>query len=105
MVEVKTSRSDFQRDKHKPVRRNPERGVGHFRFYFTEPGLIYIDELPPSWGLAECHLRRVSVVKSAEWQQQNEASEVMMMYSLLRRAERRGLLTQCLAMKWGGSGI
>lgn len=53
IVEVKTSREDFFKDQHKPHRRNPELGLGLYRYFMVPKGLISIDELPEKWGLIE----------------------------------------------------
>lgn len=46
IVEVKTSRSDFLRDRTKKCRQNPIEGIGNFRWYFAPQGIIGKDELP-----------------------------------------------------------
>ena len=53
LVECKASRSDFRSDAAKPYRRNPETGMGEFRYYLTPKGLLDLDEIPPRWGLIE----------------------------------------------------
>lgn len=63
LVECKASRADFLRDAKKLFRRNPEMGMGQFRFYMTPPGLVLTsDELPKGWGLVEVHDRTVKVI-------------------------------------------
>ncbi|QGZ16121.1 hypothetical protein Kuja_1300 [Vibrio phage vB_VchM_Kuja] len=52
-IEAKATRSDFLKDKTKPHRKDPSRGVGHYRFYIAPKGLISVDELPERWGLLE----------------------------------------------------
>lgn len=52
-IEVKVTRSDFLKDKTKNHRKNPETGVGHYRFYIAPKELISVDELPARWGLLE----------------------------------------------------
>lgn len=49
LVEVKVSRSDFLRDKHKPHRHTG--GLGDFRYYMCPEGMIKIEDLPDRWGL------------------------------------------------------
>lgn len=49
LVEVKVSRSDFLRDKHKPHRQTG--GLGDFRYYMCPEGIITLDDLPDKWGL------------------------------------------------------
>ncbi|MEB2440984.1 adenylosuccinate synthase [Citrobacter braakii] len=49
LVEVKVSRSDFLRDKHKPHRQRG--GLGDYRYYMCPEGIININDLPDRWGL------------------------------------------------------
>lgn len=51
LVEVKTSRSDFLRDKFKPHRQLGIGGLGDFRYYLSPEGIITLDDLPDGWGL------------------------------------------------------
>lgn len=51
VIECKTSRQDFIKDREKPHR--IEGGVGNFRFFLCPEGLITVDELPERWGLIE----------------------------------------------------
>ena len=54
MFECKASRADFLKDRDKPFRVCPESGVGDFRFYLTNEGVIKsADELPAGWGCYE----------------------------------------------------
>ena len=53
VVECKVTRADFVRDRAKPFRQKPEKGVGSERYYLTPPGLVKIEELPAGWGLLE----------------------------------------------------
>lgn len=66
LVECKTSRADFLRDRHKLVRRLPELGCGNYRYYITPRGLLKIEELPEKWGLLEIRGKIVRVLKKAE---------------------------------------
>lgn len=50
VVEVKTTRSDFHKDKAKIFRQNGD-GMGDWRFFLCPPKLITIDDLPEGWGL------------------------------------------------------
>lgn len=54
LVEVKVSRSDYWRDRHKPSHR-ADALPGSERWYLTPPGLIRPDELADGWGLIEAH--------------------------------------------------
>lgn len=51
VIECKTSRTDFFRDKKKMCRHCPSLGMGEERIYFCPAGLIGIEEVPESWGL------------------------------------------------------
>ena len=54
LFECKATRSDFLKDKLKPFRIVPESGMGDFRFYLTNEGVIKsVDELPQGWGCYE----------------------------------------------------
>ncbi len=55
LIECKASRNDFLRDKKKRSRRFPKQGLGNWRYYMAEPGMIGPDELPENWGLLEVH--------------------------------------------------
>ena len=59
LIECKTSRADFLQDKKKYSRKFPEHGLGNWRYYMAEPGLIKPDELPERWGLLEVHPKLV----------------------------------------------
>jgi hypothetical protein len=93
LVECKTSRADFLRDRHKPTRRIPELGCGNYRYYMTPRGLLRIEELPEKWGLLEIHGKIVRVVKKAESFSDDgvRAREFRMLYSqvyLMQEKER-----------------
>jgi len=51
LIECKTSRADFIKDAEKHFRNFPEKGMGNFRLFLCEDGLINKDELPLGWGL------------------------------------------------------
>ena len=52
VLEIKTSRSDFNADKSKPFRANPDQGMGDFRYYMCPKGLIKESDLAGTkWGL------------------------------------------------------
>lgn len=85
VVEAKTSRSDFLADLKKPFRVHPQEGMGLYRYYICEPGIISEEMLPERWGLL--HVvpgGRVKIVKfSKSFTEVNYAAE-------------RRLLTACL---------
>lgn len=59
LVECKTSRSDFHRDRKKLSRRNPDMGPGQIRYYMAPEGLLQPEEIPDGWGLLEIRGRTV----------------------------------------------
>lgn len=85
LVECKTSRSDFLRDKHKYHKNAPEKGMGEYRYYMCPEGVIKVDDLPPFWGLLYLKNGRVSVIKKAEWQASHMDNERTFLVSILRR--------------------
>lgn len=61
LVEAKVSRADFLADRNKPFRKNPDHGIGDFRYYLAPRGLIAEHDLPPQWGLIEYTGRGLTV--------------------------------------------
>ena len=51
LVECKSSREDFLKDKKKLFRITPSEGMGDYRFYMCPPNVIKIEDLPDGWGL------------------------------------------------------
>jgi len=99
LIEVKCSRSDFFADKKKHFRVNPETGMGDWRFFMCEPGIIGVDDLPPGWGLL--YVKGSRVMKVHGWPPNtqwfygkpfagNKQAECDFMYSALRRMVVRG---------------
>jgi hypothetical protein len=94
LIECKVSREDFRRDATKPSRKDPLKRVGQKRYYLTPPDLIKREELPEGWGLLEYVDRHVLVRKLAKAESFNHvaaSNEVLILTSLLRRAEIRGV--------------
>lgn len=64
MVEVKCSMSDFYADFKKPERNGENVGVGNYRLYLAEQGVLNHDKIPDGWGLLEVTPKgKVEVVK------------------------------------------
>ncbi len=61
LIEAKVSRSDFKADKHKPIHSAPHTCPGQERWYLTPPGLLFANEIPDGWGLAEVGARSVRI--------------------------------------------
>lgn len=51
LVESKTSRANFLADKKKPWRMEPASGMGNYRLFLCQQGIIKPDDLPNKWGL------------------------------------------------------
>lgn len=66
LIEVKVTRSDFLKDKHKPWRQGDKTGYGMRRAYLAPKGLIKHDEIPYGWELLEVYGKtspRIQVTK------------------------------------------
>lgn len=50
LIEAKCSRADLLADRKKRFRKNPSLGMGDWRFFISEPGIISVEDLPPGWG-------------------------------------------------------
>ena len=96
LIEIKVSRQDFLKDKNKPFRKNPEQGVGKYRFYCCPKDLIKIEDLPNNWGLIYCENNKLKIVHNpyckslkgniyTEGFIYNKDAERAIMYSALRR--------------------
>ena len=86
MIEVKVSRSDFLCDFKKPFRKNPEKGVGQYRYYCCPYGLIKEDEVPENWGLLYLNDKnKIEIIKVAEMQKSNMIAERNILISMIRR--------------------
>jgi len=87
LIECKASRSDFLADSKKSFRRFPESGMGDFRYYFTPPGLIKVEELPSGWGLLELHGAKVFRIVEATHIPKDHRTEIALLVSALRRVD------------------
>ena len=85
LVEVKVSRFDFQRDRHK-VSHRAKRLMGSRRWSFTPPGVIRPEEVPEGWGLVEAHARSVCVkIMAPHCEDRNMEEEVRLLTSAAQR--------------------
>ena len=86
LVEVKTSRSDFLKDRCKPFRISPAKGVGNFRYYISPPNIIKPNEIPEYWGLLQINENeKIEIIKVAQNQFANTECERTILLSLIRR--------------------
>ena len=103
LLEAKCTRSDLLADRKKVFRKEPEKGMGDWRFYICEPGVISIDDLPPGWGLLHVVKGRVKKVHgwpgNVDWCvtsrkpfKANKQAECDYMFSALRRLDQQGYL-------------
>ena len=92
LVECKISRADFFVDRDKPFRRKQEMGLGCERFYLTPAAMIREEELPPGWGLLECHNRKIKLLRPAAKNLRTATGfryEMNLLLASLRRVEIR----------------
>lgn len=111
LIEVKSSRADFLCDKRKPFRKNPDFGMGTYRFYMCPWGLIKPADLPQGWGLIWVdHTLKPKIVINPYcktltgniWTDglvKNFRAENELMYSALRRLHIRGHIEEIYEIK------
>lgn len=85
LVECKSSLADYRADSQKPWRRNPEMGMGCYRYYCAPASLLNPDTLPPKWGLLEWDGRKVRETKKAEPHECQPRQEISLLVSAMRR--------------------
>lgn len=93
LLEIKMSRSDFKADLKK--RHRQSEGIGTKRYYLCPEDLLKAEELPLGWGLLYCSIKgNVSVIKeSEEFEQRDIRNEFSVLYSIIRRSLKRGVLS------------
>ena len=90
LIECKTSKSDFKRDKKKMFRSVPQMGMGKYRFYMCPTGLIEKNELPDNWGLIYVSEKGVAkLIVKPKSQYCNLKAEHSYMYSIMRRTYKK----------------
>ena len=101
LIEVKCSRSDFLADRKKHFRIDPTAGMGDWRFFMSEPGIIGVKDLPDGWGLLHVSGRKVIKVygwpPNSYWLMRkpfvaNKQAECDFLYSALRRIKNEVLI-------------
>lgn len=87
MIEVKTSRADFLKDKKKQFRNEQfaKYAMGNYRYYLAPTGIINIEDLPEKWGLLEWDGKKINTIKQAEEQKCENHGELAMLCSIMRR--------------------
>lgn len=107
LLEAKCSRADLLADKRKIFRIEPEKGMGDWRFYLSEPGVVTLNDLPHGWGLLHVINGRVKKIygwpgnglwvnRNSKPFEANKQAECDYMHSALRRLEMRGDLKKVL---------
>lgn len=103
LIECKMSASDFNADAKKWFREHPDFGMGRLRYYLCPHGLITPEMIPENWGLiwtrGATHVK--TKVHATPFLEFNLRSEIVFMYSMLRRAQflvAPRSLNECL--KW-----
>lgn len=94
LIECKVSRSDFLKDWLKGGRNRGPNHLGNRRYYFVPKGLLSPDDIPEGWGLVYPGDKRVHIVKKSPLHSEPEikVEESVILFSLARRAVRRGYL-------------
>ena len=100
LVECKTSRADFLRDKKKIFRHYLDGGMGDFRWYLTLPNIIKsVDELPKNFGWLEYDGKKVKILHKATYQpHKNDSYEASVLISVIKRigqTEPEGCSIRC----------
>jgi hypothetical protein len=100
LIECKTSRSDFFADRKKIFRQMPEQGIGDYRFFLCDEGLIKPEDLPERWGLLWWNgkqVKRIVGPKGNIWSnfpefkfEKDSRQEYKIFFSALRRVQLRG---------------
>ena len=100
LIEVKVSRSDFLADRNKKFRKNPEQGMGDWRFYFAPKGVLTVDDMPDGWFLIEWTGKRAmcknfqfhNCIHHSPPNKGNKDCEVQLLTSALNRFRVRNML-------------
>lgn len=88
IIESKTSRSDFLKDKQKSHRKSD--GIGDFRFFLSKENLILEQDLYDDWGLLYTDGKKVWVVKEPiKRVDRTYEAERCLMYSIIRRINKK----------------
>ena len=89
LVECKVSVMDFYADRQKPWRKDPNLGVGYYRYFLTPPALIdpLRHSLPDRWGLLEVRGNRIRMIVRAG---RHEVRNLKREMKLLIQPERFG---------------
>lgn len=85
MIEVKTSRSDFLKDKEKFYRTHLDHAVGNYRYYLCPEDVIHPLEIPKGWGLLWRVDGAIKLVAIASKTDTYNIGELAILCSIMRR--------------------
>jgi len=105
VIECKTSLSDFRADQKKEHRHPLVKSkLGNHRFYLCPANLIAPDLIPEGWGLLYCHPGKITTEIPAPRHDEPEVreEEYLVLYSIARRAEKRGMMPSIVGEEPGG---
>jgi len=109
LIECKSSRADFLKDKTKTFRADPNLGMGDWRFYLCPPKIILPEDLPEGWGLLWATPKTIQKIAGIDgntsWYSKkpfagDKHCENQMLVSALRRLTLRGYLPEIYKGDW-----
>jgi hypothetical protein len=89
LIECKSSRADFRRDKDKWFRHGGL-GMGQRRYFMAPIGVVPQDELPDGWGLLEVEGTKVRTIVDNSlrfYDEHRAAAELPLLVACLRQAQ------------------
>lgn len=101
IIEVKTSKADFIKDRLKFIR-NPQNkrfAMGNYRYYLMPSGLVPIENIPENWGLLEWDGKQITLRKSAPFQECENRCELSLLCSIMRREGIKSQIFNCRKTK------
>ena len=88
LIECKTSKADFKKDKDKPVRVYPTMGMGDKRYFLCPSGIISPEELPQGWGLLYADKKNIRIIQESDKFETTKQYELVAMISMVRRFQK-----------------
>lgn len=102
LIECKTSRADFLKDKKKRFRINQEWGMGNYRIYFCPTGIIKPEDIPDGWGLVYWDGKKAKIIHGLKGERMVQwgpapfkgclKSEVALFICAMNKLRKKGLL-------------
>jgi len=99
LIEVKSNRADFLRDKKKSPRYFNDIAIGNYRLYCTPKGLLTEDDIPDTWQLLEVYPSGFAKLKTNIYMHRNGAIWWHTLTVDGHRAEKRLLFNAYLDKK------